>query len=456
MPKKSRIDFVKLSEGLRGLLAKGPANANDICRYLGISQSTFSRLLARFQQEILTIGRVSKTTYALRRTIPDVGQGFAVYKINEDGKTKKLGVLHGVYPAGYYYASSDAATDHGKFFDDLPYFMDDLRPNGFLGRLIPYAHPDLNLHKDIRDWSADDCLKYLTKYGSDLVGDLILGDGAFELYLDRNRGGQNYVRLSDRDKEYPKRAIEVLQYGDPGSSAGGEQPKFPAIVGPDLTHVLVKFSPMIEGAVSRRRADLLICEHISLGVMRKHGQFAARSTIISGGHRIFLEAERFDRTPKHGRKGLISLGALSAEFVGKIGSWTTTSKELLKQGLISKETCDSVRWREMFGHLIGNTDMHSANISFFFQMPDVLGIAPAYDMLPMLYAPQNEQLVERELNPPLPKPADADIWTNVLAAAKDFWDLASSNDMISSDFRKIAQVNLKKVQSLEHIKKLLP
>lgn len=116
--------------------------------------------------------------------------------------------------------------------------MDDLRPNGFLGRLIPITHPDLNLPKDIGIWSANDCLKYLTRYGTDLIGNIILGDEAFERYLNRNIAPHAYVPKENRDKEYPKMAIEILQHGDPGSSAGGEQPKFPAVVGPEMTPVL--------------------------------------------------------------------------------------------------------------------------------------------------------------------------------------------------------------------------
>lgn len=447
MPKKTRMDFEKLGGELRRVLMNGPTTATDIYRYLGVSQSTSSRILARFANEVLVVGRARKTLYALRRTIPEVGFSFPVYRIDEIGKTFKVGDLQSLAPKGFYF---------NEFFGDLPYFMDDLRPNGFLGRLIPPEYPDLNLPKNINDWSADDCLKYLTRYGCDLIGDLIIGDDAFERYLEKNRTTPEYVQREKRDSDYPKKAVEVLQHGDPGSSAGGEQPKFSAIVGPDLTPVLVKFSPKIESDVSRRQADLLICEHISLEVLKKHGQSAATSTLIFGGNRVFLETMRFDRVGYRGRKGVISLNALDNEFVGKKGSWTSGASELLKQRRISKETCDAVRWRELFGQLIGNTDMHLANISFFFQIPNILGLAPAYDMLPMMYAPQNGQIVERNFNPMLPKPTDADIWQEVWMAGKEFWAIVVDNANISTGFKKIAQENLEKLQSLDHLKNLLP
>lgn len=448
MPKRTRIDFEGLAKDLRKLMASGPLNANTACRHLGISQSTFSRNVTQLSHDIFVVGRASKTIYALKREIPEVGHNFTIYKIDENGKTSKLGELLAIYPKGFYF--------EGRFFDDLPYFMDDLRPNGFLGRLIPRTHPDMELPKNINDWSANDCLRYLTRYGNDLIGNLILGDRAFERYLNKSVRASNSVQRNERDKEYPKMATQILQFGDPGSSAGGEQPKFPAVVEPDMTPVLVKFSPKVENNISQRRADLLICEHLCLGILNHYGQAAARSELIFGGGQVFLETIRFDRIGQLGRKGLISLNALDVEFAGRRGSWTESSKELLKHGLINKKIYNGIRWRELFGHLIGNTDMHLANVSFYFQIGSVVDIAPAYDMLPMLYAPQNDSIVEQDFDPPLPSPANADIWRDVWGAAGEFWGSASSNSQISPGFQKIAQTNLKKIQSLEHLQNLLP
>lgn len=288
-----------------------------------------------------------------------------------------------------------------------------------------------------------------------MIGDLILGDNSFGQLLESKHGSPSFLQLGDRDKEYPKKAIAVLQHGDPDSSAGGEQPKFSAVIEKG-TPVLVKFSPKVESDVGQRYADLLVCEHISLTVLNKHGQLATKSALVFADNRVFLETERFDRIGHQGRKGLVSLAALDNEFVGKRGSWTTCAKELLQQQLINQKNFDDIRWRETFGRLIGNTDMHFANISFFFQTRNILDLAPAYDMLPMLYAPQNGQIVEREFNPPLPKPADSDIWKTVWTAARDFWSEVSVNKHISSGFQKIAQANLEKIRRLEHLQGLLP
>ena len=456
MPRRRRIDFERLASDLRKHLSNGVWGAGETCKNLGISQSTFSRAVARLASDVIRVGRAGKTRYALRRTIPDVGLQCPVYRIDEQGKTLRFGTLRAVHPRGFYYEAPPGAREKGKFFPDFPYFLDDLRPSGFLGRLIPRQHPDLNLPRDIDDWTADHCLKHLTRYGHDLIGDLIIGDAAFERYMDADRETARSIPRNERSVEYPKRAMDVLKFGDPGSSAGGEQPKFSAHVGPERMPVLVKFSPRIGDDVSRRRADLLVCEHLGLGVMRGRGRSAEESELIQGEDQVFLEVRRFDRQGRRGRKGLISLRALDAEFAGGGGTWAESCKELLQQGRIGEETCREIRWREWFGHLIGNTDMHPANASFYFQYPDIIGLAPAYDMLPMLYAPQNEQVLEREFSPPPPKPDDAEIWRSAREAGCEFWRAVGDDSRISRGFQEIAEKNLKHLQSIERLGELLP
>ena len=456
MPKRTLVVVDGVLAKLQKLLFSGPLKASEACAQLNISQSSFSRIAAKSSGNILVVGKASRTMYVLKRDIPDVGNYMPIHIIDENGKASMLGKLHAVFPRGFYFAYAGPNGRTSRFFDDLPYFMDDLRPNGFLGRLIPSTHPELNLPQNINDWSANDSLRYLTKFGSDLIGNLLIGDTSLDRYLQKYLDVSDLVDIKDRVVRYPVLATDILQHGDPGSSAGGEQPKFPAVIGPNRKNVLVKFSPKTTSEIGRRRADLLICEHLSLEILRRNEQNAATSSLIIGDDQVFLETERFDRVGKCGRRGLISLRALCAEFVGKIGCWTDVAKELLIQHRISKEDYDAVRWRELFGNMIANTDMHLANLSFYFQPERILSLAPAYDMLPMLYAPQNEQLIEREFTPPTPKAHELDIWKDVARAAKEFWTSVSSEPKISSGFRKIAGSNVRKLASLERVQDLLP
>ena len=100
----------------------------------------------------------------------------------------------------------------------------------------------------------------------------------------------------------------------PGSSAGGEQPKFCTIH--SGRHVLVKFSPASDSAVSQRMRDLLVCEHLALQTLAQAGRPAATTQIFLAAGRVFLESERFDRTPQ-GRIAMVSLEVYDSEYIGK-------------------------------------------------------------------------------------------------------------------------------------------
>ena len=73
-----------------------------------------------------------------------------------------------------------------------------------------------------------------------------------------------------------------------------------------------------------------------------------------------------------------------------------------------------------FGKLIANTDMHTGNLSFVAQ--GTLAVAPAHDMLPMLYAPlPGGEVPTRVFEPPLPLPTQRPSWAVASAAATLFW-----------------------------------
>jgi hypothetical protein len=72
------------------------------------------------------------------------------------------------------------------WFDGLPYFLQDLRPDGFLGRQFARLHAQiLQLGDDPREWSDDDALYAISLLGADQSGNFIVGEGAFRLWLDQ-------------------------------------------------------------------------------------------------------------------------------------------------------------------------------------------------------------------------------------------------------------------------------
>lgn len=103
----------------------------------------------------------------------------------------------------------------------------------------------------------------------------------------------------------------------------------------------------------------------------------------------------------------------------------------------------------MLGELIGNTDMHAGNLAFWFTDAGPLAVAPAYDMLPMLWAPAaGGELVSRRFAPQPPTPAQSESWRTAAGWAVDFWTRVAADEMVSAGFRKVAEQAGEQVENL--------
>ena len=90
--------------------------------------------------------------------------------------------------------------------------------------------------------------------------------------------------------------------------------------------------------------------------------------------------------------------ALGAEFVGSGGRWPDIARTLARERIIVPDAVDGTCLLWAFGTLIGNTDMHSGNLSFMPEQGRPYLLAPAYDMTPMAFAPTaGGDLPERRL-----------------------------------------------------------
>jgi len=430
------------------------ASGSDLSGRLGISQATFSRLTTSMADKLLAVGRGRARRYAARRSIPDLGDQVPVYQVGVDAKARKVAVIHPVLPEAFYVeALSEDYTS--RLHDDLPYFLNDIRPSGFLGRLVPSQHPELEAPSDVRNWSGTQVLRYLGRFGWNLSGDLIVGDEAYERYVRQAGDPPDRVEFRRRARRYPERAANALE-SPPGSSAGGEQPKFLAFLVPGPGPVIVKFSALMTSALGRRQADLLVSEHVAHEVLRKHGMKAARSSVLLAEGRTFLELERFDRDSSGGRRGLTSMLALDAEYVGSLRTWTESAAGLAKLGIIDQAMRSDAAWLDLFGRLIANNDRHGANLSFFVRGERVLSVAPAYDMHPASYAGQSGNLAYRPFDPPSPSPSDAAVWDQASLAALDFWHRVAAHRMVSRGFRGISARNAERVVAYRKTAERLP
>lgn len=445
----------ELESRLRAELAGlGLAAAPELARRLGVSQATFSRTVTRLGDRLLVLGKARARRYGARRDIPDFGDRAPIYEIDEHARSRHVATLHALLPEAWYVEALSDELD-SAFYRDLPYFLSELRPSGFLGRLVPEQHPELGAPSDVRNWSATHVLRYAARYGWDLPGNLIVGEPAFRAYLAHAAAPPDAVAPKDRARRYPELASRALA-APPGSSAGGEHPKFLVSRVRGRLPLLVKFSPPMRDAVGRRGADLLVAEHLAHLVLARWDAGAARSSLLVAGGRTFLEIERFDRTLEGGRRGVLSLMALDAEFVGSLRAWSESVSKLAAIGALDRSYLMPVRRLELFGRLIGNTDMHPANLAFLTRGSRVVGLAPAYDMLPARYAAQSGNLVSTTLELGAPEPDDAPVWDVACHAALEFWQRAARETRMSSDFRRIATANATAVSAWRKLGALLP
>ncbi len=372
--------------------------AADLLDGLGVTRPTLGRLVADAGGRVVRLGRTRATAYAQRQNAP-AGSEWPLFRMREDGSLEELGQVLALSGDTFYVQMEGDRPnlvrppegDIMAYFPGLPWYLDDLRPQGFLGRTFAHRRGrELGLPEDLNRWQLGDTLQALVRAGGTEVGDLLLGGDVVASALATMDAPPDRVRRDEREQRYPEWATAALEGEDVGSSPGGEQPKFTATVehGGGRYAALVKFALPGAGEAAERWADLLVCEHLALEVLREAGVSAAESSLIQTDSHTFLEVKRFDRSPDTlGRRGFVSLLALSSAFVGDNAGWDEAGEQLLALRWISQDTAIAMARLHAFGRLIGNTDMHQGNIGFHLVDHGPLPLAPTYDMLPMSLAP---------------------------------------------------------------------
>ena len=426
----------------------GVLTSAELQELLGVSQPTVSRALAPLIHagQVQKVGAARSQRYVLPRNVPGVGSEVRVMRIDAQGRPSPFARLVPLEGGAFWVDEADGVSAR---HDGLPWFLDDMRPQGFMGRTFAHAHPALQLGHDPRHWSDDDVLRAMTLYGDDLPGNLIMGEAAFQRF---HTLPARASQVASADS-YPALAEQAMRGTHPGSSAGGEQPKFCTITAG--RHVIVKFSPAGDAPADQRMRDLLVCEHLALRTLAQAGLPAAPTQLFMGAGRVFLESERFDRTPLAddaqgrdlgGRIGMVSLQVYNAEYVGEIDNWAATAHRMAARHLLTQADARTLRLLEAYGQLIANTDRHYGNISLVLKDDD-WALSPTYDMLPMLYAPVSGELVPRDFasRPQQPTAATLGEWDEAQRLARDFWQAAAADERVSADFRAIAAENARHV-----------
>lgn len=403
-----------------------------------MSQASVSRLIKSLGDQIVQIGSGRSRKYTAVCNAFNSGNKIPLHAVDEDGKAPLLALIRPLIHGGFFVELEDPAScqipgeQKNGLFDDLPYFLRDLRPQGFLGRRIArrIAGQSHDFPENPNDWTSDHIGRYLISNGDDLPGNFIFGEQAL-LRIRRHPVAASY-------QEYPEIAKMVMEGENPGSPAGGEQPKFTIFNNEIGAHVIVKFSSDDQNQVSERWRDILITEYHAAQTLNNFSLPVALPQLHKKDGRLFLETPRFDRIGMFGRSSMISLQMVAAEYADSMSSWPRVMQELFEKQLVLAEDVATAQTCWLFGRLINNTDMHLGNLSLAIKN-GIFGLLPLYDMCSMGFAPKAggdvlpfvfkvPDLEGTGLSPELIRLA--------CDMAHEFWNNLAKDDRISDSFRE--------------------
>jgi hypothetical protein len=193
------------------ILREGPQPSRVLYERLGVSQPTLSRLINQIGESILRFGKARQTQYALRRKLGS-HTTFPLYRVNASGNLEQWGALHPIMPEGYL-VETWATQLHEARSDvhpGLPWYLQDMRPQGFLGRSFARFHgPLLGLPTDSNRWSDDQALLALANTGYDSPGNLMVGEESASHFqtnalFSKSDGAELPVPTERRLQAYPE------------------------------------------------------------------------------------------------------------------------------------------------------------------------------------------------------------------------------------------------------------
>jgi hypothetical protein len=288
--------------------------------------------------------------------------------------------------------------------------------------------PELRLSSDRRLWSAPDVLQVISSHGGNLSGNLLLGESSYREFLDTPHASPFGDYLAIQRGFYPHLIRDILDRRLP-SSVGGERPKL-VIGSPDGRGAIVKFTPPLTDHFGRRWADLFRMEAIAAATLRQQGFDAAESRYVEAHGRGFLEIERFDRLAGGGRVGHVTLFNLGVAVYDEASDPEIVIAGLVRDGHLPTEDAERFARQHAFSKAIANTDTHLGNYGLLIDDDGNARLSPAYDVLPMAFAPKHDELPDRLVKHTGPRDAATDELVQRLIAAVE------ADKDISAEFRE--------------------
>lgn len=421
------------------VLAGGARSTAELTAALGISQPTLSRTIRGLSQRVTSFRVTGQRTplYGLLRALPmGLHPRQRIHRYLDKGHIRPFAEVE-FLAGGATLERIDGVT---TLYAGLPPYMAFAAPSGFLGRQLAQEAARSQLFPaSLRDWSDEHRIAYLFSQGLNLPGNLVFGDLALQKEMELREAAP--IPVADKLAHYVAMA-SALKAAAYGSSAGGEQPKFLSLT-EDAGHVIVKFARR-----GSRMAELLPLEHLALRALGEEGVPAAPTQLLASADYVFLEVQRFDRVGRTGRIGMLSAGSVDDEFFGLRDSWPEFAARCVQARYLSPADARRIDTMAAFSELIGNTDRHFENISLLIdEEGEYLGVAPAYDILPMRYASIGGG-VDPDLTPIEPRIGSIgtrpEVWGLAARAAERFWMSAQAGGLapVSEEMRGLAARNL--------------
>lgn len=421
---------------IRDYLERGPASSREIQAAIGLSQTAVARKIRSMGDDVIRLRNGRSVRYAATRNAFGGNNKLPLGMVDAHGNTVLAAYIRPLTNGGFFIELAAGmpslllGESRNGLYDDLPYFLYDQAPHGFMGRQIAkeLASQSNDFPADPRHWNTNHIGRYLVSNGDDLPGNFKFG----EQVLLRVRRKPTPIP----DESYPEFADSVMEGIIPVSSAGGEQPKFTAFSSVSSSHVIVKFSPRGESELARRWRDILLTEYHAIEAIHSFDFPAAETRLFEMDGRLFLESKRFDRSGEYGRLSSVSLRSIDAEFTGIGYGWPQILDALYAEGLISWQHVFDAEVLWGFGCLINNTDMHLGNLSFAID-GDVFRLLPLYDMCSMGFAPKSGcEMTDYIFSPS--EPNMSSLPNNVVnkiikPMAHDFWERVAGDRRISEE-----------------------
>lgn len=329
-----------------------------------------------------------------------VSEEISIYRVTRTGSVERLGSWN--HDARLLTLERDGypllRTGTHQMEGDLPWLFWDMCPSGFLGARLAQRWPAAALPSDPRLWNRDEVLRALTHAGGELSGSLLIGDEAksqFESW--------SWPRASLHVEM--RAVLSASTTTQVPSSLGGERPKF-NFQAQDGLEALVKFSPAPGSVLAQRWADLLRIEAHCSETILANGILAARCTVQHVDERVALIVTRFDRRWNRGRVGTSTLYWLAMDRWGDVNiPAPEVTRRLVESGDLPAEDAVTCAKVHAFSAAIGNNDAHLGNYGLVFDDEGRARLAPIYDVLPMVFAPRNDELPDEWVKPRAAKPS---------------------------------------------------